>query len=159
MGPTKEQQRERVREQNRQKPHPLPYKFRKKKRDKNDIFNLSFNNELVDVADHYKKDLIKNATKQEKLLCQYLDNCNVKYEFQCPVFVRGKLYILDFYLDQFKLNIECDGYYHFTQQGRERDAKRDKNMTSKNIRVLRLKNDIFKDFNKVYKVLHKLGVV
>jgi very-short-patch-repair endonuclease len=159
MGPTKEHQREKIREFNRQTAVPIQYKKKKKKKNKYDIYNLSDTNELVDVAEHYRSQLVKNATKQERLLCDYLDNHNVKYQFQCPVYIRGKLYILDFYIEQLRLNIECDGYYHFNKLGRERDAKRDKNLTSKKIRVLRLRNDIFKDFNKVYNILHRLGVL
>ena len=48
------------------------------------------------------------------------------------------VYVLDFYCDRAKLNIEIDGQTHSLAGAPERDAKRDAWLESQGVRTLRL---------------------
>jgi very-short-patch-repair endonuclease len=59
-------------------------------------------------------------------------------------------YILDFYCHEEKLAIELDGAHHFTEEGRQRDEKRDTFILSRGIRTLRIENEkVFKNTSQV----------
>ncbi|MCC5839414.1 MAG: N-6 DNA methylase [Opitutales bacterium] len=49
-------------------------------------------------------------------------------------------YILDFYCDEAKLVVECDGEVHETKDRQAKDAKRDAYLQSQGLKVLRFKN-------------------
>jgi len=49
-------------------------------------------------------------------------------------------YILDFYCPSEKLALEIDGEGHYTVEGKNKDAVRDKNLQSIGIKVLRFEN-------------------
>jgi len=49
-------------------------------------------------------------------------------------------YVLDFYCPKYKLAIELDGAGHFTDEGREYDARRTEYLNSVGIRVIRFEN-------------------
>ena len=51
-------------------------------------------------------------------------------------------YILDFYCPAKRIAIELDGARHFTPEGRKRDNKRDLNLKTQNISVLRFENKL-----------------
>ena len=53
-------------------------------------------------------------------------------------------YIVDFYCADARLVIEVDGSQHFTEEGRLKDAKRDKNLNEKGYLVLRYSNNKIK---------------
>ena len=98
---------------------------------------------LKGVSQHLRKEM----TLQEKHLW---------YDFlkKLPVSVkRQKIlenYIVDFYIPRHKIVIEIDGNQHLTEENQANDEKRDLDLTSLGIRVLRYKNkDIDSDFNNV----------
>ena len=49
-------------------------------------------------------------------------------------------YIVDFYCAEAKVVIELDGEQHYSKEGREKDEKRDKNLQSLGLTVLRYTN-------------------
>lgn len=49
-------------------------------------------------------------------------------------------YLLDFYCDEAKLAVECDGAIHHANEQWQHDQKRDAYMTSQGLRVLRFTN-------------------
>ena len=49
-------------------------------------------------------------------------------------------YVLDFYCPKYKLAVELDGAGHFTDEGREYDARRTEYLNSVGIRVIRFEN-------------------
>ena len=63
-------------------------------------------------------------------------------------------YILDFYCPRYRLAIELDGAYHFSEERIEYDKKRTLHLESKNIRVLRFEN--FEVFDYPQRVLSEI---
>lgn len=51
-------------------------------------------------------------------------------------------YIVDFYCHKHKLAIELDGAGHFTEEGREYDARRTEFLNSEGITVIRFENTL-----------------
>jgi very-short-patch-repair endonuclease len=106
------------------------------------------------------KRMRENPTPQEAILWEKLDQEKVGYlcKTQVPVFHR---YILDFVIPYFKLNIEVDGYNHFTEVGKKEDKERDDFLRCKGWYVLRFINDMVdKHINEVVKVIEQtIGVI
>ena len=63
-------------------------------------------------------------------------------------------YVVDFYCHKYKLSIELDGAGHFTEEGREYDAKLTENLNSVGIRVIRFEN--IEVFNYPMQVLEEI---
>ena len=104
---------------------------------------IPYNKNLVANA----KMLRKNMTPEEKRLW---------YTFlkRLPLTVRRQHnienYIVDFYIAEKKIVIEVDGEQHSLPEHKESDAKRDSDLHSWNIKVLRYSNnDIRNNFNAV----------
>ncbi len=91
------------------------------------------------------RELRKKQTEAETLLWELLRNrqlCNAKFRRQHQF---GD-YICDFYSNEAKLVVECDGAPHDTPERRELDAKRDRYLKSQGLTVLRFPNqDILND--------------
>lgn len=102
----------------------------------------------VERAKEFRKDLMKRATKEEKIFRSFLERNGVKYQFQKIVYIRDKdalikkFYILDFYLPDYKLAVEIDGDYHNTKEQMELDAERESTIIKHypNVSFLRIKN-------------------
>lgn len=77
----------------------------------------------------------KKPTKIELKVMQELEEMGVEYIYQYPF---GR-YVLDFYIPDIKVDIECDGdYWHSRSEQIEHDAKRDEYMYMHGIYVARL---------------------
>ena len=63
-------------------------------------------------------------------------------------------YIVDFYCHKHKLAIELDGAGHFTEEGREYDARRTEFLNSEGITVIRFENTLI--FNYPIQVLEEI---
>jgi very-short-patch-repair endonuclease len=64
------------------------------------------------------------------------------------------LYIVDFYCHKLKLVIEIDGGYHNTQEQREKDNLRTKELVDLGVKVIRFTNeDVEKDLDKVLETI------
>ena len=63
-------------------------------------------------------------------------------------------YIVDFYCHKHKLAIELDGAGHFTEEGREYDARRTEFLNSEGITVIRFENTLI--FNYPMQVLEEI---
>ncbi len=74
-----------------------------------------------------------------------LEELKIKFIFQ-KAFIKGDYYcIVDFYLPRpYKLCIEVDGGYHFSDEMRKKDAAKNAYLKSRNLKVLRLSNDVVK---------------
>ena len=95
----------------------------------------------------YAKELRKNMTPWErKLWYKFLRGYSVRFQRQKAI---GN-YIVDFYCAKAKLVIELDGSGHYTEQQKEKDSIRTKELEAMNLRVLRICNlDIDRNFNEV----------
>ena len=98
------------------------------------------------------RSLRKRLTVAEVLLWQKLRNHQfhrLQFRRQYPVSNR---YILDFYCPELKLGIEIDGSIHNSQETKEYDAFRAKELSAHGIRLIRFTNDeITKDMENVLK--------
>ena len=63
-------------------------------------------------------------------------------------------YIVDFYCHKHKLAIELNGAGHFTEEGREYDARRTEFLNSEGITVIRFENTLI--FNYPMQVLEEI---
>ena len=101
------------------------------------------------------RELRKHQTPAEKLLWSYLCNKQLKgrkFLRQHPIIYESKrsehfFYIPDFYCKKEMLIIELDGPVHDHQK--ERDRKRDLILYSRNLKVLRIKNEELADIETV----------
>jgi len=82
-----------------------------------------------------------NATKSELKMIDLLNEIKVKYIFQ-KGFIKGNFYcIVDFYLPKYRLCIEVDGGYHFTDEQRKKDYAKDNYLKNeRKFKVLRISN-------------------
>ena len=114
---------------------------------------IPYNKKLVSNA----RTLRKNMTPEEKhLWYDFLKRlpCNVRRQHNI-----GN-YIVDFYIAEKKVVIEIDGIQHSTPEHKEADEKRDRDLFSWNITVLRYSNNsILNNFNDVAAdILEKIGL-
>ena len=91
--------------------------------------------------------LRSNMTKEERhLWYDFLKGLSLTIHRQKVI----DKYIVDFYCAKKKLVIEIDGSQHYETKGKENDEKRDENLNSMGITVLRFSNyDINNHFNAV----------
>lgn len=96
----------------------------------------------VDYLNKYRENLIKNATWWENRIKYYLTSIGIKFEFQKIIFTPKGCYIVDFYLPNYNIVIECDGMFHYKIKNLVADGKRDRNIKkyTKVKYVHRLKN-------------------
>ena len=83
----------------------------------------------------YARDLRKNPTRAERVLWSHIRRKRLGVEFhrQVPI----DRYIVDFYCHELKLAIEVDGITHNSERAVARDRKRQKELESLGITVLR----------------------
>jgi very-short-patch-repair endonuclease len=98
---------------------------------------------------HNSRELRKNMTDAEiflwsKIRMKQLNNCQ---------FYRQKVigyYIVDFFCPKYKLVIEVDGGQHYSDDMLNEDRKRDENLKSMGMKVLRFTNlDVLKNIDGV----------
>ena len=93
---------------------------------------LQYNKNLKE----YSRKLRKNMTDVENLLWWKIRNKQLKGH----QFYRQKIignYIVDFYCPKAKIVIELDGGQHYTEEGKLKDAQRDKYLRDLGLEVLR----------------------
>ena len=97
----------------------------------------------------YSRELRKNMTDAEKLLWYKIRGRQLKgYQFYRQKIIGN--YIVDFYCPKAKLAIELDGGQHYSDEGKEKDRMRDKNIADFGIEVLRFSDrEIFESLNSV----------
>jgi cyclase len=99
--------------------------------------------------------LRKNPTHEEILLWQFLrgNQLGIRFKRQHPVW----LYIADFYCHELKLIIEVDGSVHNVKEVMENDIKREEDIKSFGIKLIRFKNDEIR--NEIENVIEKIKAV
>jgi len=98
------------------------------------------------------EELRKNPTADEKLLWFYLKRkqLGVRFKRQHPIW----MYIADFYCHELKLVIEVDGSVHNVTEVLENDHRREEDLSSFGIKVIRFKNSEVK--NKIEQVVERI---
>ena len=101
------------------------------------LFQMDYKNRHSHLLLENSQNLRKNMTPEEKKLW---------YQFfkRLPLTVKRQEifngYILDFYISKFKLAIELDGIQHNFSENKSADEKRDAELLSCGIKVLRYSN-------------------
>lgn len=80
--------------------------------------------QLKEKAAKFKKQLVANQTKSEKVFKALLKGCGIKYIFQKIFYADKSFYIVDFYLPDYNIVVEIDGGYHNTKEQIIADRKR-----------------------------------
>lgn len=89
----------------------------------------------------YSKELALKATAWELEFREKLDKAQVHYIFQHPVVCeQNYLYIIDFYLPEYKIAFELDGAHHYEKAKIKSDAQRTKRIAALGIFVKRIMN-------------------
>ena len=95
------------------------------------------------------RNLRSNMTDAETMLWSRLRSRQIRGK----QFYRQKIigeYIADFYCPKLQLVIEVDGGQHYTEEGKEKDRQRDKQMTEVGVRVLRFSDrDVLENIEAV----------
>ena len=101
----------------------------------------------------YRRKLRNRMTAAEVALWMMIKNKQVNGERFLRQFSIGH-YIVDFYCHKYKLAIELDGAGHFTDEGREYDARRTEFLNSVGVTVIRIENTLI--FNYPMQVLEEI---
>lgn len=114
---------------------------KKTKKKKINKFNLNVTNKHILQFVENNKNKLTDAEQRYKNL---LDRNGADYQYQVSIKVNDKYYIMDFFFPKSKTCVEIDGGYHFTKEQKIKDEKREKDLESVGISVIRYKNeDIF----------------
>lgn len=102
-----------------------------------------------------RKELRNNSTHAEWLLWAQLSNKKLfGYKFRRQYSIKN--YVVDFYCPKLKLAIEVDGDSHCVTEQMEYDKKRQKDIESWGIKVIRFTNiDIYENLNEVIEIISK----
>ena len=94
-------------------------------------------------AKQFRRKLVDKMTRFERITLKYLRELDYRIEIQKIVFYsRGKFYIADFYLPDYKIVIEVDGKQHNFYKNRMRDDLRTHRLKKSGVRdVLRFSNE------------------
>lgn len=86
----------------------------------------------------------QKPTKAEKAFMDKLISWGIRFKFQ--FIIAG--YIPDFYLPEYKLIVEIDGFSHYTTKGVLRDKFRTAILEKQGFKVLRIQNHAVYSINK-----------
>ena len=115
--------------------------------------SLKYNTKLVGNAQHLRKNM---TDEEKKLWYQFLKLLPMTVNRQKNI---GN-FIVDFYICSKNTVIEIDGRQHYTAQHKAADAKRDAELASLGLKVLRYSNNTIRDDFRVVceSILRHLGL-
>lgn len=77
-----------------------------------------------EAAEYYRRELIRHATKYEKIFFNLLSELGYQFEFQKIIYTKRSFYIVDFYINSSGMIVELDGEGH--KERMKQDAERTK---------------------------------
>jgi very-short-patch-repair endonuclease len=105
---------------------------------------------LQNKGKEYAKSLTEKATAWELLFKANLECWEINFVFQKPVVCnKDSLFILDFYLPEYKVAVELDGAQHYTKEGKKKDKRRTRLLKKEGIHVLRVPNSLVNTITKL----------
>ena len=115
--------------------------------------SLKYNPKLVGSAQYLRKNM---TDEEKKLWYQFLKRLPMTVNRQKNI---GN-FIVDFYICSKNTVIEIDGRQHFTAEHKAADAKRDAELASLGLKVLRYSNNAIRDdfLNVCGSILHHIGM-
>lgn len=102
---------------------------------------------LSQRASEFRENRLKEPTPYELMFEEILKELGIKYEKEKIIYydkvrAAGKsFFILDFYLPEYRVCIEIDGGYHYTDDIKKSDKLRTKILKKSNIWVIRFANE------------------
>lgn len=118
-------------------------KSNNKKKKKKKIKNKSIGRKkwLLNLAINKSIEQINLNNKWENIFIKLLNYNLIEYKYQYPIILTDKNYaVVDFYLPNYNLIIEIDGYHHFTKKGIIRDKIRTKRLLKLGYIIIRYTN-------------------
>ena len=113
--------------------------------------NIVIGQKITSIKLQRAKQLRRNMTPEEKIIWQHLRANRLRgFHFRRQQIIDG--FIADFYCHATALVIEIDGRIHQTQV--EYDTERDKVLSARGLRLLRIKNEEIND--NIDKVLQRI---
>jgi very-short-patch-repair endonuclease len=111
--------------------------------------NIVIGQKITSIKLQRAKELRRNMTPEEKIIWQHLRANRLQgYHFRRQQIIDG--FLIDFYCHATALVIEIDGKIHDNQI--EYDTERDKVLSARGLRLLRIKNEEIRDnIDKVLK--------
>lgn len=98
------------------------------------------------VVEFKEKNLSKMTTYEGKFF-DILVSLGIEFIPQKPLRIKGRNYIIDFYVPSQKLIIEIDGGYHYTEEQSAKDTQRDEACSKEGYKVLRIDNEEIEDLD------------
>ena len=112
----------------------------------------------VQVAEKYRRRLMRRCTPQERKMKTILKSLGYKYKFQKVFPSPWSFYITDFFLPELSVIIECDGDYHsYNELQRVWDKRRDEYLSSIGLVVIRVNNHALSCASECKKTQRWLG--
>lgn len=102
--------------------------------------SLEINVPLDIKLEAYRTENLLKCNVYEKSMQNLLDELGINYIPQKIIYADGSCYILDFYLEDYKIDIETDGGYHDLEEQLIKDRERTNKLAKNGILVLRFKN-------------------
>lgn len=111
---------------------------KKKSKSKGSVEKEQF---LKTLGSTYSKELTAKATPWELAFKKVLEQTGIPFIFQHPVICeKNYLYILDFYLPDYKIAFELDGAHHYQKDKIKSDAIRSRKISVLGIHIKRIIN-------------------
>lgn len=94
-----------------------------------------------EIMNNYREENIRREDRNELIVKKALDDFCINYEYQKILSVNNKIYIADFYLNDYGIIIECDGGIHYKDDEHlVKDRKRDASFAKVGILTVRFDN-------------------
>ena len=94
-------------------------------------------------------ELLEKSPSAEKIACSILDKMGIRYIRQYPIWTGRKQYYADIYVPKYKLVLEIDGKYHYTDSQKRKDENRSAGIRRLGYHVCRLSNADARHHNKI----------
>lgn len=104
----------------------------------------TYNKQLIEK---YRLNLMRNATKAEKLFKRKLSEHGIKHISQKPFFEKNVFCFADFFLPDYNIIVEIDGGYHNNFNQKCIDDFKDVYYKQQNFKVLRITNEQVQDID------------
>lgn len=105
--------------------------------------------------DKRRAELLEKSTPSERDACRLLSCMSIHYIRQYPVWTGRRMYYADIYIPRYKLILEIDGKYHFTENQKRLDCNRSSSLRRLGYHVCRLTNAEAKQPAKIVSKLRR----
>lgn len=104
-----------------------------------------------------RKELLYKSTSAEKSACAILDKLGISYIRQFPIKTPRKQFYADIYIPKFRLVLEIDGAYHYTDNQTRLDNNRSACIRRLGYHLYRLSNKEARNSRHILAILKELA--